>query len=64
MNVKMKCWKLEVTSAELALLQIALNKFSDQYEGTVFSKEEFESTRQELNRYEYITLFNRENEAI
>ena len=59
-----KCWKLELTSAELALLQVALNKFEDKYENTVFSKEEFESTRHELNRYHYISVLDRENQAI
>lgn len=49
-----KIWKLDVSSVELTILQIALEKFASRYEGEVFTKEELASTRDELFSYKYI----------
>ena len=49
-----KSWKLELTNAELTILQIALQKFASKYEGEVFTKDELASTHEELFAYKYI----------
>ena len=52
-----KIWKLELSSVELTILQIALEKFASRYEGEVFTKEELASTHEELFSYKYIHQF-------
>lgn len=54
MRSNIKTWKIDLTSAELTILQIALEKFASTYEGEVFTKEELASTRDELFSYKYI----------
>ena len=49
-----KMWKLEVTSNELTILQIALQRLMDQYNGFVFTEKELLSTKAELQKYNYI----------
>ena len=49
-----KMWKLEVTSNELTILQIALQRLMDQYNGSVFTEKELLSTKAELQTYNYI----------
>ena len=52
-----KVWKLEVTCAELTILQIAVERFANSYDGNVFTKEEIQGAIDELNRYNYIDQF-------
>ena len=54
-----KVWKLELTSAELSILKIALDRFADSYDGEVFTKEEIQGARHELNTYNYINPFKK-----
>jgi hypothetical protein len=49
-----KFWKLELTNYELTILQIAVERFAQKYEGDVFSSEELASTLQELWTYKTI----------
>jgi hypothetical protein len=55
-----KSWKLELSNAELTILQIALQKFAASYEGDVFTKEELATTHEELFAYKYIPPTNQE----
>lgn len=57
MRDTIKVWKLELSSAELSILQVALDKFAAKYEGDVFTFQEIESTKDELNSYKYIPQF-------
>ena len=50
-----KAWQLEVTCTELTILQIALRRFMDKYEGEVFEQHELQSTMEELWTYKYIS---------
>jgi hypothetical protein len=50
-----KAWQLEVTCTELTILQIALRRFMDKYEGEVFEQHELQSTMDELWTYKYIS---------
>lgn len=49
-----KRWKLEVSSVELTILQIAVERMNQNYVGDVFTAEEIQSTIDELNTYKYI----------
>ena len=49
-----KFWKLELTNYELTILQIAVERFAQKYEGEVFKSEELASTLQELWTYKTI----------
>lgn len=57
MRSNIKTWKLELSSAELTILQIALERFSQNYEGDIFTPEEIQSTKDELNTYKYIPQY-------
>ncbi len=57
MRSNIKTWKLELSSAELTILQIALERFSQNYEGDIFTAEEIQSTKDELNTYKYIPQY-------
>lgn len=49
-----KIWKLELSSVELTILQIALERFAQNYQNNIFTAEEIQSTKDELNTYKYI----------
>ena len=49
-----KVWKLEVSNYELTILQIAVERFAQKYEGDIFTAEELASTLQELFTYKFI----------
>ena len=55
-----KAWKLELTCAELTILQVALSKFKDTYDGDYFSFDEILSTETELFTYKYISQIKEE----
>jgi hypothetical protein len=55
MEQSRKAWQLEVTCTELTILQIALRRFMDKYEGEVFEQHELQSTMDELWTYKYIS---------
>lgn len=54
-----KVWKLELTSAELAILKIALARFVHKYDGDAFTKEEIQGAVHEVNTYNYINPFKK-----
>jgi len=49
-----KTWKLELSSMELSILQVALHKFKDDYTGELF-KNALISTEEELYSYKLIS---------
>jgi hypothetical protein len=50
-----KAWQLEVTCTELTILQIALRRFMEKYDGEVFEQHDLQSTMEELWTYKYIS---------
>lgn len=52
-----KAWKLELSCAELTILQVAVQRFANSYDGDVFTKDEIQGAIDELNRYNYINQF-------
>jgi hypothetical protein len=54
MQQEKKVWKLEVTSMELSILQVAFHKFKDDYTGELF-KNPLISTYEELYSYKLIS---------
>lgn len=56
-----KAWKLELTCAELTILQVALSKFKATYDGYYFSSDELLSTETELFTYKYISQIQQES---
>lgn len=55
MDQNRKAWTLEVTCTELTILQIALRRYMEKYDGEVFTAEEIKSTHDELWTYKYIS---------
>lgn len=55
MDENRKAWTLEVSCTELTILQIALQRFMDKYDGEIFTAEEIKSTHDELWTYKYIS---------
>ena len=44
-----KYWNLELTSAELSIIKIAVERYAEQYKGSVFTKDEFATTFKAIN---------------
>ena len=61
MEQSRKAWKLEVTCTELTILQIALRRFMDKYDGEVFEHHALLSTMEELWTYKYISQLKDES---
>lgn len=55
MDKNRKAWTLEVSCTELTILQIALQRFMQKYDGEIFTAEEIKSTHDELWTYKYIS---------
>jgi hypothetical protein len=55
MEQSRKAWQLDVTCTELTILQIALRRFMEKYDGEVFEQHELQSTMDELWTYKYIS---------
>jgi len=54
MEYQTKVWKLELNNEELSILQVAFQKFKDDYTGELF-KNAFISTNKELYSYKWIS---------
>ena len=60
MEQEKKVWKLEVTSMELSILQVAFHKFKDDYTSELF-KNALISTGEELYSYKLISEIKNES---
>ncbi len=54
MEQEKKVWKMELTSMELSILQVAFDRFQENYIGELFKKELI-STFDELNSYKLVS---------
>lgn len=51
-----KHWIMELTSAEISIIKIAVERYAEQYKGTVFTKDEFATTIEAINNANHRSL--------
>jgi len=44
-----KYWNVELNSAELSIIKIDVERYAEQYKGSVFTKDEFATTFKAIN---------------
>ena len=51
-----KFWNVELTSVEISIIKIAVERYAEQYKGSVFTKDEFATTFEAINNANHRAL--------